>query len=300
MKTRQQIGGTSIIAATVVSILFSSVLAAEDGEATSPLQYTAAKQIATLENEDILESSGLAASRRTPGVFWTHNDSGDKARIFAFDERGRHLGACEIEGAEAVDWEDIAAFKQGNQCWLVLCDVGDNAKRRDEVQLFFIHEPIPTAKTSDVRMTVRFRFSRGPLDCEAVAVDPHTKSIFLVGKSLSPPHVFVLPLPERPPTGTLVAKSLGRIPTPAVTGMDISHDGRRLIVVTYGDAFEFVRRAGESWEEALRRAPRRLPMPPRRQGEAICFGHDNYCLFLTGEKLPTPLWKLTPLLPNPP
>jgi hypothetical protein len=202
------------------------------------------------------------------------------------------LGRCTIKGAAALDWEDIAAFKQGDQCWLVLCDVGDNAKRRDEVELIFIHEPAPAAKTAKIQMTVRLRYSRGPLDCEAVAVDAHTKSILLIGKSLAPPHVFVLPLPQQSPSETLIAKSLGRIPAPLVTGMDISHDGRRLIAGTYGDAFEFVRRDGESWQETIRRAPRQLPMPVRRQGEAICFGHDSYSLFLTSERLPTPLWKL--------
>lgn len=298
MKRIQQTGARSTFAVAITSILFSIQLTAEDGYERSPLSYAAAEQIATLANEDVSESSGISASRRTPGVFWTHNDSGDSARIFAFDQRGRHLGECRIQGAEAIDWEDIAAFKQGDQCWLVLCDVGDNARLRDEVQLYFVHEPAPTAEAVEVQMTVRCRYSRGPQDCEAVAVEAHSKSIFLVGKSVGPPHVFVLPLPEQTPSETLIARSLGRIAAPLVTGLDVSHDGRRLIAATYGDAFEFFRRDDESWGQALRREPRRLPMPVRRQGEAICFGHHGYALFLTSERLPTPLWKLTPV-PNP-
>lgn len=213
MKRNQQVSGLPIAATMVASIVFGSKAVAEDRYEKSPLRYSVAEQIATLQNEDILESSGIVASRRTPGVFWTHNDSGAKARIFSFDKRGRHLGECTIKGATAMDWEDIAAFKQGDQCWLVLCDVGDNAKRRDEVELIFIHEPAPAAKTAKIQMTVALRYSRGPQDCEAVAVDAHTKSILLIGKSLAPPHVFVLPLPQQSPSETLIAKSLGRIPS---------------------------------------------------------------------------------------
>ncbi|RYG42513.1 hypothetical protein EON79_18735, partial [bacterium] len=34
------------------------------------------------------EGSGIVASRRYPGVFWTHNDSGDAARFFAIKADG--------------------------------------------------------------------------------------------------------------------------------------------------------------------------------------------------------------------
>ena len=36
-------------------------------------------------SRDIPESSGLALSRRTPGLLWTHNDSGNEPFIFAVD-----------------------------------------------------------------------------------------------------------------------------------------------------------------------------------------------------------------------
>lgn len=263
------------------------------------LRYHPPQQIATLENEDVLESSGLAASHRTPGVFWTHNDSGDKARIFSFDERGRHLGKCRIKGAKADDWEDMAAFKQGEQSWLVLCDVGDNAKRRKTVRLDFIHEPAPAAKSAKVKMTVKYRYSLGPRDCEAVAVDTHTKTILMVTKSLTPPRVFSIPLPDDEPDEPLVARPIARILLPLVTGMDISDDGRRVALSTYGDVYDFERRPGETWRAAFSRAARRLPSPQLRQGEAICFGRANYSLYLTSERLPTPLWKLTPVSNSP-
>ena len=67
----------------------------------------AAAQIAKgrLDNWDIKEASGLAASRKIQGVLYTHNDSGDRNRIFAINEWGQHLATYIIDNAQARDWE---------------------------------------------------------------------------------------------------------------------------------------------------------------------------------------------------
>ena len=65
--------------------------------------------IATLKDRSVSESSGLAASRLTRGAYWTHNDSGDGPFLYAFDTRGDSLGVFRVAGAQARDWEDMAA-----------------------------------------------------------------------------------------------------------------------------------------------------------------------------------------------
>src|SRR5436190_12523295 len=64
--------------------------------------------VGRIESKDVRESSGLAASRCQPNVYWTHNDSGDDAFIFAMDETGKDLGTYEVTNARNEDWEDIA------------------------------------------------------------------------------------------------------------------------------------------------------------------------------------------------
>src|SRR5205085_3619918 len=61
-----------------------------------------------VQNKRLTEISGVAASRRYPGVYWTHNDSGGKPEVFAFTLDGTDLGSYALTGASAVDWEDIA------------------------------------------------------------------------------------------------------------------------------------------------------------------------------------------------
>jgi hypothetical protein len=64
--------------------------------------------IANLKNPGINESSGLAASRSNPGIYWTHNDSGDEPFVYAFDATGESRGVFRVTGAQARDWEDMA------------------------------------------------------------------------------------------------------------------------------------------------------------------------------------------------
>ena len=45
-----------------------------------------------IANGAVIESSGLAAGVRSPGVWYTHNDSGDTARFFAMGSDGRSFG----------------------------------------------------------------------------------------------------------------------------------------------------------------------------------------------------------------
>jgi hypothetical protein len=62
----------------------------------------------TVQTDEASELSGLAASRSRPRVLWTHNDSGDRPRVFALRPDGSLLADLGVPGAEAVDWEDIA------------------------------------------------------------------------------------------------------------------------------------------------------------------------------------------------
>src|ERR1044072_2048451 len=79
-----------------------------EGEAPTPPPLAPAQppQLATLEDQKVRESSGLVASRRSPGLFWTHNDSGDGPFVYAFDRAGRSRGTWRVEGGEAAEWEE--------------------------------------------------------------------------------------------------------------------------------------------------------------------------------------------------
>ena len=276
------------------------------GPGGEPVRYGEPGLLAELADPQVSESSGLACSRRTEGAFWTHNDSGDGPRIYAFDAAGELLAAFDVEGAQARDWEDMASFARGEEApLLLLADVGDNRRQRAGCVLYLVAEPAvgedreddeggaEQRRTAELVRTIEFTYEDGPRDCEAVAVDPTGGAVYLVEKSLlKPAGVYELPLATDGDGGPAVARRVAAVPVRAATAMDISPDGRRALVLTYLHGFEYARAADETWAQAFGRPPRLVRMPPRPQGESLCYGPDGVTLYLTSEGSPMPLWRV--------
>ena len=72
------------------------------------------------------EASGLAYSRRTDGILWTHNDKGSDDRIYAISEQGDRIIDLSLEDTKMVDWEDIALAMDGRVSYIFLSDTGNN------------------------------------------------------------------------------------------------------------------------------------------------------------------------------
>ena len=269
---------------------------------SQPIRYGPGRKIATLADRRIRESSGLAWSRRRANVFWTHNDSGGGAHVYAFDLHGKGLGVFTVPGASARDWEDMASFVMDRKSYLLLADTGDNHSRRKFCALHIVEEPRigsaagPATPAARLVRTLRFTYEDGPHDCESVAVDAIRRTIYLVTKRPKCA-VYELPIPAKPAVGVLTAKRIAMLPTGWFTAMDLSPDGLRAVLLTYGDALEFVRKPSETWAQAFAREPRILAMPRRAQKKSICYGADGKTLYLTSEKLPTPLFRV-PVLPD--
>jgi hypothetical protein len=270
------------------------------------IAYGRPRELARLANRAVDESSGLACSRRQPGLFWTHNDSGDDARLYLFDSAGRDLGCCLLAGVTAWDWEDVASFTWQGKPYLLVGDTGNNGLAADVHMLHLVEEPPIDAQGRvavdrvPVVETIFYGYEDDHRDCEALAVDPTDRTILLATKQLGlRGYVYALPWPEVETKKALVARRIASTPVPLVTGMDVSPDGRRAILVTYGDAFEYERRADEPWADAFSRTPRKIAMPLRVQGESICYGPDGKTLYLTSEKTPTPLWEVPVAEPEP-
>ncbi len=294
----------------------SLLLAALVGCASnSGIRYGFGRKIAVLANREISESSGIAASRLTDGVLWTHNDSGDRPRVFAVDLRGEHLATLYVGDAANRDWEDMASFELAGVSYLLLADIGDNAARRPHCTLYFVAEPAvdPTRRGVDLHRpaatTVTFTYPDGPQNCESAAVvvgedgDALDITVYLISKRGFFSHtVYALPitgLGHARRVGPLTAEPIATVAMLQPTAMDISPDGRRAVVATYLNALEFVRREDETWADAFGRPGRSILLPPRRQGEAVCFGRDGQTLYLTSETAPTPLLEMPVISPQP-
>jgi hypothetical protein len=262
-----------------------------------------ARRTGTFANRLLTESSGVIASRRYPGVLWSHNDSGNAPFVFATDTAGRDLGAFRVNDAVNTDWEDISlgpcgvGARQsgaGASC-LYLADTGDNRERRHSVSIWRVPEPNPASagpgRTGATAQAERleFRYPDGPHDTEAMWVEP-SGDVHLVtkGRSHGVLH-FRLPASLWGRTGIATAEALGPLPIDAdprqdqlVTGAALSPDGHRVVVRTYIEAYFF------------NRAPDGRLAPPARplacnlsgleiQGEGVAW-LDGERLVLTSER----------------
>ena len=281
----------------------------DDASAQAPLPLDPARpvQLATLEDRRIDESSGLVASRRSPGLFWTHNDSGDGPFVYAFDRQGRSRGTWRVEGAQAVDWEDIAAGPgpaQG-QSYLYVGDIGDNGRERDFVVVYRFPEPEPSAteapperpRPTQTAEAIRLKYPDGAHNAEALAVHPTTGDIYVVTKANAEAGVYKLAAPFDPKAVNTLAK-VGSLRGPdffgtLVTGADISPDGRRVALCDYAQGYELtLPEGGKGFDEIWKQKPVALSLGARLQGESVAYRLDGAALLATSEQTPTPLFEV--------
>ena len=298
---------TACIAATGLLALGLGSAAAAD---FVPADYGPPRLEALITDARLDEISGLAASRRTPDLYWVHNDAPRPARLVGLDGQGRWRGSLRIEGVRAVDWEDLAAYELDGKTWLLIADSGDNAAVRRECELIAIEEPALDA-TGGERVVkpawrLRFRYADGARDVEAMAVDTSTREVLLLGKHAPAPVLYSVPLGPGD-GGVAVARrrlALATIPAPSAeeravrfpaarlggspTAMDIDASGRNALVMTYRDLWFYRRAPGETWLQAFARTPARLPLPPLAQAEAAGFEVSGTGVRISGERLPAP------------
>lgn len=236
----------------------------------------------TLSHTAIHEASGLVASVVNPRQFWTHNDSGDKARIFLIDDSARHRATFYLEGVKARDWEDIAMMEQGGRNYLLVGDIGDNRKQYPYVTVHLFEEPlvdgeattIDTIPKGDIKHFI-FTYEDGPRDAESLIFDPVDSAIYIISKRELEAGIYRAKLPERYTGDTLTLKCVGKLPHTFITGADISPDGSEILVKNLLDVYYWKRRPGETVATALQRPAVRLPYVPEPQGEAIAFARDG-------------------------
>src|SRR5437867_6651927 len=110
----------SVNASVVVgAVMFAVMLAGRTVElrGDSPSCRVAAGPVALGE---LPEASGVAVSRRSPGVLWEINDSGQPL-LFALDPSGAVKGRVRVTGAAVEDWEDLEVGRcPGGSCIYVV------------------------------------------------------------------------------------------------------------------------------------------------------------------------------------
>ena len=191
--------------------------------ACGPKAAVSAEDAARLD-PSIAESSGLVVSARSPGILWTHGDSGTGNVLYAVDAHGGLVSRVVVHGNAMLDWEDLTSDGAGH---LWLADSGNNDSDRQNLALYRIPEPDPHATEVSTDGMVRFRYP----DQKALYRFPAMDGDVVLEKLSS----FELGGPDDRTGGKVTAAS-------------ISPDGQRLAVLTYHEVYLFSRPAsGDDW-----------------------------------------------------
>ena len=272
-----------------------------------------AKIVGTLSDARLAESSGVAASRGFAGFVWTHNDSGDVARVFLLNARGQTALVVNLSGAVAIDYEDVAVAGIGDKAWVYIGDIGDNNARRNAIMVYrFAESQVARSALSSTRLDARapqiavapqkmtLRYPDGAHDAETLMATPDG-SLIVVTKTRDTSTIFKTPRPfAADATQTLVQVGQFRFgaegwPTRLTSGGDLSSDGKCVVIRTYSAAYEWILPHGaNAWRDVWKRAPRIWSLPVQQQGEAICYALDNRSWFLSSEGKSSSLWRVWP------
>lgn len=276
--TRRPAAARVAAAAGLALVALAALRGATHSAESSPLRHCG-----TFSARALRESSGLVKSRRYPDVFWTHNDSGDSARVFAVRADGAPVAGGEddrgipVLGATNVDWEDIAADDAGN---LIVADTGNNDNTRRDLALYVIPEPDPRAATTAravQRIPVAYPDQKGfpPPDrnFDAEALFWARGKLYLLTKHRSDTLTTLYRLDTADPVRPNVLTRLGSFDVGGMaTAADATPDGRRLAVLTYTGLWLFEAK-GEG-DDYFGGKVRRLPFFAW-QCEAVCFDGDR-------------------------
>ena len=268
-----------------------------------------------LQNTQLAEVSGMAASRNSPGVLYAVNDSGDSATLYALSERGKHIAQWSID-AKNRDWEELDNLTINNRNYLLIGDTGDNGRARSKSTFYLIAEPLPNVSPKvslTPAMTIDFVYDDGPRNVEAFAV--HGETIYLVSKEplssngATASRLYALNIPLSQPANPLTAVFIGELPIPRpslesklaasfvgvdldhITAMDITASGRTAYLLTYREVHKVERQSDESWSKALQRRGKRIFTHKLGQAEALAIAAGR-SVFITSENRGAALWSI--------
>lgn len=241
------------------------------------------RKLFTFRDERITESSGLAVSPTHENVYYTHNDSAAAPTFYAVDGQGRTRATYQVRGAEARDWEAMAAGKDPatGRGVLWFADIGDNLDGAwPDISVYKVMEPRTLADATVPATRYRFRYEDGGRNAEGLMVHPKTGRLYIVSKEFAG-SVYQAPKKLRTDRVNVLRKIAGA-PIMA-TDAAYAPDGSSYVVRTYFSATIF-NPEGETIS--------RVTMPELKQAESIAYTPDGRYLLTGSEGVDSPVYRV--------
>ncbi|NJQ15784.1 hypothetical protein [Streptomyces bohaiensis] len=261
--------------AVAASLVLGGAVAVGAPATTARAQESGAYEEFVLEDPRILESSGLQASHRHPGVYWTHNDSDYPPEIYGVDSvTGRTVATVTLQG---VEFRDVEAIHLGPDGDLYVGDIGDNLDGGwPHVWIYRFAEPAELADTTLTPTVYTVQYDDGPRDAEALMVDPVTGLVHLASKKRDGSGA-VYRQPDALTTEGVNTFTRLFDTDLWVTDGAFSPDGSRLLLRGYFGAELF------RWSDGAPDPIGLVRVPLQPQGESVTFTPDGTTLMFGSE-----------------
>ena len=258
--------------------------------------------VCRVQDKRLTELSGLAA---TPDGYVTVDDGADEAshrKIFYLDRKCAVVRTVSYP-SRPRDTEDLALAGDGT---LWVGDIGDNGLNRTTIALWRL---APGASKPELN---RLSYPDGPHNAEALLLTAAGMPV-VVTKTVGTAEVYVPATPVTPGRTTPLRRA-GTVGLPVtgtsnpfslagrllITGGAVSPDGRRAVLRTYADAFEFDVTGDDLVGALTGGTPRSVPLPDEPQGESVAYTPDGTALLTISEgKKPSLLRYALPAGPSP-
>jgi hypothetical protein len=255
------------------------------------------------------EASGMATSAIAEKRLYHTNDTWNPSPVFFMtDEMGQTLQTVGLEGLSSngrlddIEGMDVGAC--GDQSCLFIGDIGDNSSKRPELRIFVIEEFTAVPASVLPKQLLRVQYPDGSHDAESLAVHPNGDIYILTKEGISllgtpPAKLYKLPrdlwenagdeLLTLEPVGSIDLRTLSgttvNIFSHIATGMDISSDGQRLLILTYGEVFEIAVDVSQLTGEMISTETlyKQIEVTTLLQQESISYASEGYSFFYSAE-----------------
>jgi hypothetical protein len=259
-----------------------------------------------LQNKEMDEISGIAASGIHDGIYYVHNDSGDTSRFFAITPGGKIKSVIYYKGDSKIrlgvnDCEDIAVGigPSKGKSYVYLGDIGDNDAIYPYITVYRLEEQKSWAGKDSIltagAVPIHFKYPDGPRDAETLMIDPIEKLIYIVSKRTDSVNVYTSPLNFKPNDTVVLTRRCklyfgGFRPFKWITAGDISRDGQQILLKSYDKVYYWKRTNNEPIWKTMQKKPGELYYKPEKQGEAIGFTPDGKGYYTTSEGVFAPIY----------
>ena len=247
----------------------------------SPIFCYAQVTLTTVDlSNKVEETSGLEIYGEN---FITHNDSGDKARVYIFDSKGKMIKNVRFYDLKSIDWEDIAA----DQNHYYIADTGNNRGNRKQLTVHILNTTLDFEGTIHLEYEAQKDFTERsihPYDAEALTV--YGDSLLLFSKNRETLHSEIYTFPKTAGNYSLIPQAVLDVQS-LITAADYNPELDLLVLTGYnfqGEQFfytvtDFKKRGWASFDLT------KYPIPiGRAQIEAVKIVDKNNFL-LTSEKV---------------